>query len=264
MPDPPIEPIIGIIGGAGPYAGLDLVKKIFDQTLARGDQEHLSVALLSLPGIIADRTAYLLGDEQNNPATGIAHVALQLERIGATVVAIPCNTAHAEAILEPVLWRLRQARSTVKMLHLIGETIKFLQTDCPGRCRIGVLSTNGTYHLGLYARPLEEAGYQVVLPTLQMQEEVVHRAIYHPELGIKAQAHPVTSQARQWLEEAVLALKKDGAEVIILGCTELPLALPEAAVHDILMIDPATILARALIREVAPDKLKPSPALCLV
>jgi hypothetical protein len=47
--NPTLKPEIGIIGGAGPYAGLNLVKKIFDQTLARTDQDHLPVVLVSLP-----------------------------------------------------------------------------------------------------------------------------------------------------------------------------------------------------------------------
>ena len=54
------DPMIGIVGGVGPYAGLDLTKKIFDQTLAGSDQEHLPVILVSRPDEIADRTEYLL------------------------------------------------------------------------------------------------------------------------------------------------------------------------------------------------------------
>ena len=52
--------IIGIVGGVGPYAGLDLTEKIFGQTIASSDQEHLPVALLSLPERIEDRTRYLV------------------------------------------------------------------------------------------------------------------------------------------------------------------------------------------------------------
>jgi len=257
MLDSAFTPEIGIIGGVGPYAGLDLVKKIFDQTRAGTDQDHLPVALLSLPAAIPDRTEYLLGRGEINPAEGIAHVALQLERMGARVVAIPCNTAHADAIFEPVLDKLRQAHSGLKVMHMIRETVGFLQTECRGRQRIGVLSTTGTYQLRLYAEPLQAAGYQVVVPTPRMQEEIVHPAIYHPQVGIKAQCNPVNGQARQWLEEAMRALQREGAEVIILGCTELPLAVTEPVLFGMPLIDPTTILARALVREVAPDQLKP-------
>jgi aspartate racemase len=90
-----------------------------------------------------------------------------------------------------------------------------------------------------------------------MQEEIVHTSIYHPEVGIKAQSSPITGPARQWVEETIQALKREGAEVIILGCTEFPLAITEPVLFGIPIIDPTTILARALIREVAPGKLKP-------
>jgi aspartate racemase len=257
MPELPSPSLIGVVGGVGPYAGLDLVKKIFDQTVAGTDQDHLPVALLSLPSAIPDRTAYLLGQEKTNPAAGIASVALQLDRMGARVAAIPCNTAHAEAIFGPVVDKLREQQSKLKLLHLIRETIHFLQTEFPGWRRIGVLSTTGTYRTRLYAGPLEQAGYTVLTPTPQMQEAIVHPAIYHPRFGIKSQSNPVTRQAQQWLEEAVRALQERGAQVIILGCTELPLALTGSGPEGIPLLDPTTILARALIREVAPGQLKP-------
>src|SRR5690606_41469903 len=100
------ERIIGVIGGMGPYAGLDLVRKIFDHTAASRDQDHLPVALLSYPGRIRDRSLFLLRateeDSGVNPAEAIAGIALELDRLGATVAGIPSNTAHAPAILDVV------------------------------------------------------------------------------------------------------------------------------------------------------------------
>lgn len=252
-----VKPIIGIIGGIGPYAGLDLVKKIFDQTLAHTDQEHLPIALLSLPSAIPDRTEYLLGREETNPAEAIASVALQLEQLGVRVAAIPCSTAHADAIFDTVASRLLEANSQLILLHIIRETVAFLQATYPDQQRIGILSTSGTYRMGLYAHPLVDAGYRVVLPTLDMQEKMVHPAIYHRKVGIKAQSNPVSGQARQWLKIAIQALKKDGAQIVILGCTELPMAITESSLYGIPMIDPTVILARSVIREVAPNQLKP-------
>ena len=58
---------IGVLGGVGPYAGLDLMRKIFDLTEAHSDQEHLSVIQFSLSEHIADRTRFLLGETEANP-----------------------------------------------------------------------------------------------------------------------------------------------------------------------------------------------------
>jgi len=256
MPDHSVTSSIGIIGGVGPYARLDLVKKIFDQTVAYTDQEHLPLALLSLPSAIPDRTAYRLGEEKTNPGECIAEVALQLERMEARVAAIACNTAHANAIYGHLLGKLREVGSPLKMLHLVDETIRFLQTEFPGRRAIGVLSTTGAYRLRLYAQPLQEAGYRPIVLTPQMQTQLVHPAVYHPQVGIKATSNPVTRQARQWLEKSVRILTEAGAEAIVLGCTEIPLAITEPTLYGVPLIDPAVALARALIREVAPDKLK--------
>ncbi len=90
--------MIGIVGGVGPYAGLDLMKKVFDNTLAQIDQDHLDVVMLSLSGSIADRTEYLEGKVDVNPGLAIAGVLKRLEEAGATVAGIPCNTAHAPGI----------------------------------------------------------------------------------------------------------------------------------------------------------------------
>lgn len=72
--------MIGIIGGVGPLAGLDIVTKIIEETIATTDQEHLPVLLSSQPHRIADRTAYLLGQESENPAYAIAEIIQELEK----------------------------------------------------------------------------------------------------------------------------------------------------------------------------------------
>ena len=60
--------MIGIVGGVGPYAGLDLMRKVFDNTLAHCDQDHVDALLFSHSSKIVDRTEYLEGREQDNPA----------------------------------------------------------------------------------------------------------------------------------------------------------------------------------------------------
>jgi aspartate racemase len=120
--------VIGIVGGVGPYAGLDLAQKIFDQTLAHTDQEHLPLALLSVPHRITDRTAFLTGKTAENPALAISEVIWELQRCGATVVGIPCNTAHAAPIFTEIEKRLPP---TVKLLHIIAEVGRYIQEKHP-------------------------------------------------------------------------------------------------------------------------------------
>jgi aspartate racemase len=247
--------VIGVIGGMGPYAGLDLVRKIFDLTEASTDQEHLPVALLSFPGRIRDRSTFLFEGTGENPGEALARIVLQLNDLGAVVAGIPCNTAHAPAILDVVQQRLDEAGARIRLLHMIHEAVRHIRRETEGLERIGILSTLAVYRLGLYRKALRSEGFEPILPDDNVQESIVNRTIFDPSYGIKAQTNPVSGIARQSLMNAIEHLREKGAEAIILGCTELPLAIPEEEVDSVPVIDPTAILARALIRESHPERL---------
>jgi aspartate racemase len=248
---------IGIVGGVGPYAGIDLMRKVFDNTLAGADQEHVDALLFSLPSGIVDRTEYLEGREEVNPALALFDVLSMLEEAGATVAGIPRNTAHAAPIFDLILEKLDAAGSRVKLLHMVQETIAYMQTALPDLRRIGVLSTTGTYRRRIYKEALASAGFEVIRPTEEMQEAWIHPAIYHPGYGIKSVSHPLHPQALSHLQKGLDHLQQQGAEAVILGCTEIPLAIRELHPTEIRAIDPTWVLARALIRHAFPEKLKP-------
>lgn len=247
--------IIGIVGGVGPYAGLDLVHKLFDQTIAGTDQEHLPVILVSLSPAINDRTRYLLQGDVENPARSLFHAIKLLDSSGVSVAGIPCNTAHARPIFSRIEELIKENDLQIKLLNMISEVIFHIGDRFAKGTRIGVLSTLGTYKTGLYREYLERANIPTVLPDEALAEKV-HGAIYDPTFGIKTYSNPVTQKARRIIANAVRKLEQNGAGAVILGCTELPLAMPIEHLDGIRLIDPATILARALIRETYPDKLK--------
>jgi len=247
---------IGIVGGVGPYAGLDLTRKIFDHTLAGTDQDHLPVLLASLSPIINDRTRYLLQGDVENPAPSLFHVIKLLDSAGATVAGIPCNTAHAARIFSIIEQLIDESGLQIKLLNMISEVTAEIQSRYSNDTKVGVISTLGTYKTGLYSEYLDKANIPYILPDESLAEEI-HASIYDPACGIKAHSNPVTQKARHIVEEAVRTLGQKGANAVILGCTELPIALPGDSLDGITLIDPTTILARALVRETYPDKLKP-------
>ncbi|MEO5790176.1 MAG: aspartate/glutamate racemase family protein [Gelidibacter sp.] len=249
--------MIGIVGGVGPYAGTDLLNKIFNNTQANTDQEHLDAILISMSSTIDDRTEYLIGNTEDNPAHAIVKVLLKLEKAGATIAGIPCNTAHSDQIFEVIQSELKKANSTIELLHMINETVAFIADHYPKVTKIGVLSTTGTYKSKLYASALQSKGYEVIVPSLEMQENSIHPAIYHKTYGIKTTSNPIHPQARENLMQGMAFLKEEGAEIAILGCTEIPLAITESNINGVITIDPTNILARALIYKSNPDKLKP-------
>jgi aspartate racemase len=255
------EKAIIIGGGVGPLAGVELHRRIIENTRTDGtDQDHLSVYHLSRSSDIGDRTDYLAGRIKENPALGMFRsIELASESVQKTgsdaVVGIPCNTFHAPEIFDHLLQLIDRSSVNVQLLHLLEETFRFLEETLPRPRRIGILTTTGTRSAGLYQKGIRARGLDIVEIPEELQPQL-HDAIYNIQWGLKAQT-PVSVEARSLFEKYVSLLMKDGAEVIILGCTEIPLALPEGALSGIPLIDPLLALARALIREANSRKLKP-------
>lgn len=250
------EKIIGIVGGVGPFAGLDINRKIFENTKAITDQDHLEVYLLSCSRYIADRTEYLHNqDSIENPAFAIFNVIRKLNQIGAGIVGIPCNTAHSPLIFNKILSLIADAGLNVELVNMIEETKKTIKENPKKPNSIGLLSTLGTYGSGIYQSAFaSNTEIRLVLPCDEDKEKV-HRAIYDKEFGIKAVSSPVTERAVELLHGVIHTLqKKEKIQSVIMGCTEIPLALRQDDI-DIPLIDPTEILARSLIYKADPSKL---------
>jgi len=240
----------------GPYAGLDLARKVFDNTIASRDQEHLPLVLVSAPEEIEDRTLFLTGKSNRNPAESIFPIISSLEQAGATVAGIPCNTAHAPQIFDPLAAKIKEAGYRVRLLHMIKEVGQFIRESHSNLKCIGLLSTMGTFRTRTYPMILEPLGFTLITPEESLQKSLVHDAIYNPQYGIKAHPNPVSTNARMQLLQGIAHLREKGADAVILGCTEIPLAITENRIDDLVLIDPAFVLARALIRETYPKKLR--------
>lgn len=256
LPAQPADPgVIGVVAGVGPWAGLDLQRKILAQTVAATDQAYPTVLAVSQPQAIADRTAFLLGETEHNPGVAIAAQVLALQRMGATVVGIPCNTAHAPPVFDAITARLDAAGATIHLLHMLEETIAHIRATAGAVQRVGLLATVGTYRSDVYRNVGGSAELTTLYPNSALQS-AVHDAIYNPEDGIKATGAGNRRTAGM-LEIAGQALRQRGAQALILGCTELPLAITGATLAGLPVVDPTWVLARALLREAAPAKLRP-------
>ncbi len=248
-------PLIGILGGMGPQAGLDMAEKLIAMTSTQCDQDHIPFVLFSLPGSVPDRTAFLLGKSSENPAYAIASQFEAMAQMGVTVAVMACNTAHAKPIFDVVLDQLRQKKVTMQILHLIEETVSCIRQQYPDIKKVGILGTQGTYQARLYDKAIEDGGLEAVLPDPHVRQNDIHAALYGAGFGIKTSPGAVTEEARKRVLSAIHHLNQKGAEVIVLGCTELPLAVKECRIDDIPILDPAKIMAEKLIRETYPDRL---------
>lgn len=220
---------IGIIGGMGPLATADLFQKIILHTRAACDQDHLRVYIDSNTNI-PDRTAALLRGGAD-PTPELVSSARSLERQGADVLIIPCNTAHN-------FYDAVQSAVSVPVLHMIRLTAQALVER--GVKTAGLLATDGTVQTGIYQRTFAGTGVELLVPEGEEQRAVMDM-IYQ---GVKAGRRDYdASAARRTME----ALTDRGAQTLILGCTELPLAA-ELYGLDFPVTDPTLELALGAIR----------------
>ncbi len=250
--------MIGIVGGMGPYAGIDLIKKIFDQTAAARDQDYLPVAMLSVPEKIPDRTDFLSGKTKENPGKPIARIINSLIEMGAELIGIACNTAHAEPIFNCIVENLKNKEDSSKIVHMIEEVALYLKQNLKGVKKVGILSTSGTLLSNIYPKTLANFGIETLQLPDEIQRKFVSPAVYDPQFGIKAQPEPVSEKAESYLRIALSHLIEKEVEAVVLGCTEIPLAIREKEIDGLPVIDSAAVLAAALVKKAAPSKLKDS------
>lgn len=255
--------MIGVVGGLGPAAGNDLLQKITDNTKATNDQGHLPVTMIQNPSGVVDRTAYLVGKTDINPANEIYKIIAQLYSSGVNVIGIPCNTSHAPRIWNKITKQIQQDGLEVKLIHMIDEVKKHVSKHFPKGIRLGLLATIGTYESSIYKHVLESAGIKVVYPDPETIKKAIHPAIYDEnEGGIKRQSNPPSFFAKLHLELGIMDLLNKRVDGIILGCTEIPIAITYIIQEDYpryrdrTFIDPTHFLARALIKEVDGKRLK--------
>lgn len=249
------SPLIGILGGMGPQAGLDMAGKLIAMTRTQCDQDHLPFVLFSLPETVPDRTAFLLGKTATNPAGAIADQFEMMSQMGVSIAVMACNTAHAGPIFDVAMELLQERGIELRILHLVEETVAHISESHPDIRRVGILGTQGTYQTRLYDQALEDAGLRVVIPNTEVRENDIHAALYASSFGIKTCPTGVTGEAIDRVRSAILHLRALGAEAVILGCTELPLAVREEQIDGVPILDPARIICEKLIRETYPEKL---------
>jgi aspartate racemase len=228
------QKIVGILGGLGPAATVDIFDKIISHTPASCDQEHIRIIIENNPQI-PDRTANLQ-NRGEDPSLAMLATAQKLKESGADVIIIPCNTAHA-------FWEKVKEHIDIPVLSMIEETALFIKKNYPDCKHVGLLATSGTVGTGLYAEALQRHSLTAVNPDAGSQENLVMEAIYG-QGGIKA--GNTTGLPYEQLKTAAEELIEKGAQAIILGCTEIPLVLKNGQL-PVPLIDASEVLAKAAV-----------------
>lgn len=249
--------MVGILGGMGPAAGADFVRLFVAACADHMAALHMEVSdqaypehwLAQVP--IPDRTAALIEHSvdgvsrvdragAHQPGEPMLQALGRLAALGVRVVAIACNTAHA--------WHglLQKRFPQILVLHGVQE----VAADLAQRkvTRVGLLATQGAYAAGLYQQALTNVGIDCFLPTSDERDQLM-QGIYD---GVKT-GNLVLARARFGHVARVLQ-QRHGVSIIIMGCTEIPLALSGApGFEDLVLVNPSAVLAAVLARHAYQD-----------
>lgn len=224
---------VGILGGMGPLATVDLFQKIVENTSAERDQEHLRIIIDNHPQIPPRVEAALYGGESPLPA--MIESARLLEKAGVNFIVMPCNTAH--------YW-LRELASAVSVpvYDMIDNVAEYIAHNHPGLSgRLLLLATGATVKLGLYQKAFEEKGLSLLVPS-EEEQEIINASIKRVKVGEVAN-NPYLEQLNRILDK----YSRSGAQGLVGGCTEIPLLFPFLN-NSIKQFDATLLLARAVVK----------------
>jgi aspartate racemase len=199
---------LGILGGMGPAASAEFVNRLVQQTPASCDQEHVPFVLWNNPQIPDRSTSMRNGD--NAPLSLLIEGVAMLKAISCDLIVIPCNSAH--------YWYDELIKYEVPIIHIVDSVADELRSlNVENQC-IGVMGTQGTIEFGIYQSRLGQQGWTCIVPDQHEMDTYVQPAIDLIKAGKIQESQPL-------LVTVIHSLIDRGAKAVVLGCTELPLAI---------------------------------------
>ena len=226
-----MEKIAGILGGMGPEATVDLMRRIIRNTPAQDDIDHVRCIVDNNPKV-PSRIKALIEGTGENPGPAMAEMARKLELWGADFLCIACNTAHA------YFPYVRDAVS-IPVLNMISLTSDVAIRAAATPSRIGILASPAVRTTRLYADALRSRGVEAVYPDAD-QEQALLRVIKEIKKGNTG------AETKRGLAAVVDSLQGKGVQAAIAACTELGIVM-EQEHYGIRMVDASEVLARAVV-----------------
>lgn len=220
---------LGVIGGMGPEATCYFYEEVVRHTVAETDQEHLDMVILSCASM-PDRTQAIVSGDHAPILEKMAVCTHDLEALGCTHIAIPCNTSH---FFYPQI----QASTSVPVIHMPREAVREAVV-ARGARRIGIMGTDGTIRSGVYARECEAAGVGYVTPSPASQADVMSIIYDDVKAGREVDMHKFDRVMREFI--------RLDCDVVILACTELSVLKRDHEVPD-MCLDAMDVLIRESI-----------------
>ncbi|PWQ97605.1 aspartate/glutamate racemase family protein [Leucothrix arctica] len=225
------EKTVGIIGGMGPEATVDLMQQVIAGTPANDDVDHIRMLVDNNPKVPSRIKAIIEGTGES-PAPVMIQMAQGLEKQGADFLVIPCNTAHH-------YYNDVAASVSIPTLNIIEITAKHSKQQQPDLTKVGLLASSALQKINLYEPWFEQLGVEIAYPNVDDQQAVM-------ELIRAVKANKQTSEQVAAYNRAAQQLAAQGAECLIVACTELSV-IGDQLQTELPVYDASTLLAQAII-----------------
>jgi len=222
---------LGVLGGMGPAASAEFVTRLIKKTPATKDQDHIPFVLWNEPQIPDRSISMRNGDD--NPLPYLLDGIQALKFTGCDLIVIPCNTAH--------FWHHELIKQNIPIIHIVDSIADALREVDVSNSTIGIMGTQATIEFGLYQYRLNKLGWNCIVPSTLEMDTLVQPAIDLIKGGNIVQAHSM-------LMSVVGSLIDRGATAVILGCTEIPLAVTAAYQDGIPIVNSIDSLVNAVVK----------------
>lgn len=222
---------LGVLGGMGPAASAEFMVRLTKLTPANKDQDHIPTILWSDPRV-PDRN---LSIQQNNdfPLPWLINGIKGLQKAECDHIVIPCNTAH--------FWYGDLISLGTPITHIVDSVEESLMEANARNKTIGIMGTQATLNIGLYQNRLMSKGWNCIIPDQQDID-------YYIQPAINLVKGNNLVDAETLLRMAIRRLIKKGAQIIVLGCTELPLALTQDTEMGVILINSIDSLVNSTLK----------------
>lgn len=224
---------IGILGGMGPRATVDLFEKIISNTPATIDQDHLHLIINNNPQIPSRVDAFV--NKHASPLPVLIESAAVLEKAGADFIIMPCHTAH--------IWIEELQKSTsIPFYNMIENTVSYIIDNQPNTQKTLILATPTTIEKQLYQKLFQKNNLDFIVPSIS-EQQIVYNLILKVKSGYIKENPYIDA-----LNEILRSYVKKGVTSFLAACTEIPLLLHFLS-KDIEVLDPILMLAKMAIQK---------------
>ncbi len=229
MADKKNEKVVGIIGGMGPEATVDLMQRIIRLTPALDDIDHIRCVVDNNPKVPSRIKAIIEGTGVD-PSPAIIDLAKRLESWGADFLVMPCNTAHH-------YYNQVNNGVNIPVIHLIKLVVHHICDTCPEVQHIGILASPAVIMTNLYQEICDEYGLGVIYPETGDQNDLFN-------IIRKIKAGQTDGELKDDFHRICDRLVEQGAEVVVIACTELGVIAEDLTASN---VDATEILAQEVV-----------------